>query len=222
MMVDSSQNCIGAGVTGPGGGHPEGLSHGILEVLTQAGGKSIELGRILGILSRHSHALLLVFLSFPLCLPVGIPVLSTTLGLTLGLVGFLLCIGAELRIPKYLAARAIPYERLNYIVLRLVRIANWVEKFLRPRMLTAVANPNIMRIHGLFAMFMGLLAAVPLPLPFNNMVAAFPILVLGFSLLGKDGMIAVVSYIAAIPCFIYYGTLIYLGYAGFQRLLGIA
>lgn len=220
-MTNSSQNCIGVGAIPLGGGHPEGLSQGILEVLRQAGGDNIELGRILGILSRHSHALLLVFLSFPLCLPVGIPVLSTTLGLTLGFVGFMICIGAELRIPKYLAGRTIPYERLNYIILRLVRIANWAERFLRPRMLTAVENPNIMRIHGLFAMFMGLLAAVPLPLPFNNMVAAFPILLLGFSLLGKDGMIAVVSYIAAIPCFIYYGALIYLGYAGFQRLLGI-
>jgi hypothetical protein len=82
-------------------------------------------------------------------------------------------------------------------------------------------NSKAIRLHGLFAMFMGLLAAVPLPLPFNNMVAALPILLLGFSLLEKDGVMAIISYFAAIPCFIYYGTLFHVGNAAFQRLLGV-
>jgi hypothetical protein len=45
-------------------------------------------------------------------------------------------------------------------------------------------------------MSMGLLAAVPHPLPFNNIVAALPILLLGYSLPEKDGIMGIVSYLA--------------------------
>ncbi len=75
------------------------------------------------------------------------------------------------------------------------------------------------RIHGIFVMILGLVAAVPLPLPLNNLVAAFPVLLLGLSLLEKDGLAAIVSYLSAIPCLIYYGALLYLGYAGFEHLV---
>jgi len=79
-----------------------------------------------------------------------------------------------------------------------------------------------MRVHGLFIMGMGFLAAIPLPLPFNNMVAAFPLLLLGLSLLQKDVLLVIVSYIAAIPCFFYYGALVYFGCAGFRHLIAPA
>lgn len=181
----------------------------------------MELGKILEILSRHGHALLLVFLSFPLCLPVGIPVLSTTLGLSLAFIGLLLCIGEHLRLPRYLAARTIPYKRLLNVIERLIRVADRMERLFHPRLLPVAMNTKLVRIHGLFAISMGLLAAVPLPLPLNNMVAAMPILLLGFSLLEKDGVMVITSYVAAIPCFLYYGTLTYVGYAGFQRLIGM-
>ncbi len=79
-----------------------------------------------------------------------------------------------------------------------------------------------MRFHGLFVVAMGLLAAIPLPLPFNDLVAAFPLLLLGFSLLERDGLMVIVSYLAAIPCLVYYGTLACLGQAGFSYLIRIA
>jgi hypothetical protein len=65
------------------------LTHRMIAVLEKADGKSMEFGIVISALSGGSHAVLFVFLSFPLCIPVGIPVLSTALGLTLGLVGFL-------------------------------------------------------------------------------------------------------------------------------------
>ena len=76
------------------------------------------------------------------------------------------------------------------------------------------------RMHGFFVMILGLTAAIPLPLPFNNLVAAFPILQLCLSLIEKDGLLVIVSYLTSIPFFIYYGALIYLGHAGFEHLMG--
>jgi hypothetical protein len=197
-----------------------GLSHQMTAVLDKADGKDIPLGTVIDVLSRHSHAMLMVFLSFPLCIPVGIPVLSTTLGLTLGLIGFLLAIKREIWIPKSIAAKVIPHKRISYVIDRLLRVSKRIERWFHPRMLYFATNSRMMRIHGIFIMLLGITASIPLPLPFNNLVAALPILLLGLSLLERDGVLVIVSYLASIPCFLYYGALIYLGHTGFERLMG--
>jgi len=192
----------------------------MLALLNDANGKNIRLGTVISAVSGRGHAMLIIFLSFPLCLPMGIPVLSTTLGLALALVGLLGAIGREIRLPKSIAAKEIPYNRLSHVIERLLQVSAWIDRWFRPRIPFFVTNSTMIRIHGFFAMFLGVAAALPLPLPFSNMVAALPILLLGISLLEKDGLLAVVSYLAAIPFVIYYGALVYLGYAGFERLMG--
>jgi hypothetical protein len=201
-------------------GKPDGLSCQMRTILEIANGNSISLGTIIASLSRRSHAALVVFLSFPLCVPLGIPVLSTTLGVALGLVGFLLATGREIWIPKSVAAKVISYRKLDHVVGRLLRASARIEHWFHPRMLFLATGSRMVRVHGVFIMLMGLTAAIPLPLPFNNLVAAFPILLLGFSLLERDGVLAIVSYLASIPCFVYYGALIYFGNAGLDRLMG--
>jgi hypothetical protein len=188
------------------------------ELLRQTGGKDMDLGEVFRILSRHSHALLMAFLSLTLCLPISIPVISTALGLALGFVGLLLLINRDVRIPRRLAGKVVPYKRLLQISEKLVRLADRLEKLLRPRM-SFVMSGKAMRIHGFFVMLMGFLAAIPLPLPFNNMVAALPVLLLSLSLLQKDGAMAFAAYVATIPCLLYYGTAGYLGYAGLRTFI---
>jgi hypothetical protein len=197
-----------------------GLTHRMMVLLERADGKSIDFGTVISVLSGGSHAVLMVFLSFPLCIPVSIPVLSTSLGLALALIGFLMATGHPIWIPKRLAAKVIPYDRLSHVSKRLLGVSSRMDRWFRPRMSFFVRNSSMMRIHGVVVVILGLVSAVPLPLPFNNFVAAFPILLLGFSLLEKDGLLAMVSYIATIPFFIYYGALLYLGNAGFRHLMG--
>jgi hypothetical protein len=197
-----------------------GLTHRLIALLERANGKDIEFGTVVSALSGGSHAVLMVFLSFPLCIPVGIPVLSTSLGLALGLVGFLMAMERAIWIPKRIAAKVVPYDRLSHVIKRLLGFSSRIDRWFHPRMSFFVKNSSIIRVHGIAVMFLGLVSAIPLPLPLNNFVAAFPILLLGFSLLEKDGLLAAVSYIATIPFFIYYGALLYLGNAGFRHLMG--
>ena len=198
------------------------LSRQLQDLIRHAGGNDIQLEEILKFLSERSQALLIVFMSFPLCLPVGIPVLSTTLGLTLGSIGALICVGGELRLPRYLAVRTVQHRKLVHVIEKIAKATHPLERFLHPRLIAFSENGYAMRIHGLFIMCMGFLAAIPLPLQFNNMVAAFPVMLLGLSLLQRDGLFVIVSYIATIPCCIYYGSLAYFGYAGFKHILALA
>jgi hypothetical protein len=219
LQVDVKKKQIVEGSTPPSNNARDGLSRQMLAILEKANGNGIALGTIITVLSQRSHAVLIVFLSFPLCLPVPIPVLSSTLGLTLGLVGFLLAIGCDVWIPKSMAEKVIPYKNLFYVIQRLLRASKRMERWFHPRMLFIVTNSKMICVHGIFVMLLGLTASVPLPLPFNNLVAALPILLLGLSLLERDGVLVIVSYLASIPCFIYYGALIYLGHAGFEHLM---
>ena len=202
------------------GRNQNGLTHCLIALLERANEKNIEFGTVVSALSGGSHAVLMVFLSFPLCIPVGIPVLSTSLGLALGLVGFLMATGRAIWIPKRIAAKVVPYDRLSHVIKRLLGVSSRIDRWFHPRMSFFVTHRAMIRVHGIFVLLLGLVSAIPLPLPFNNFVAAFPILLLGFSLLEKDGLLATVSYIATIPFFIYYGALLYLGNAGFRHLMG--
>ena len=198
----------------------DGLRPRMLALLKKADGKDIGLGTAISAMSGRSHALLMVFLSFPLCLPVGIPVLSTAFGLMLSLVGFLSAIGREIWIPRSISAKVIPFSRLAYVTERLLRVSARMERWFHPRMPFLVTNSAMIRVHGCFVALLGLVAAIPLPLPFNNLVAGFPVLLLGLSLLEEDGLLVIVSYLASIPFFFYYAALAFLGYAGFERLMG--
>jgi hypothetical protein len=225
LTKDSSLAQVKVGSGCAGGAAPsadrtsDGLTHQMMAVLAKADGKSIALGSIVATLDQCSHAMLIVFLSFPLCLPMGIPVLSTTLGLTLGLVGFLLATGRDVRIPKSMATKVIPYKKLSYVIKRLLRVSKRMERWFHPRMPCFITNSKMIRIHGLFIMLMGITASVPIPIPFNNLVAALPILLLGLSLLEHDGLLVLASYLSSILCVVYYAALIYLGHAGFGRLM---
>ena len=189
-------------------------------LLEKADGKDMLFGEVLGSFSRRSHAVVMVFVSFPLCFPVGIPVLTTSFGLTLALVGLFLALGRNLWIPRRLRDKVVPYERLAHIVERLLRVAERIERWLHPRLLPLATNGPIMRVHGVFVLIMGLTAAIPIPLLGNNLVAALPTLLLGLALLERDGVLVIVSYVSSIACVLYYGALVYLGRAGFQHLMG--
>jgi hypothetical protein len=219
--IDDEGKCVEGSLALQIDSTPRGLSRQMLAILEKAQGRDIALGSILSTFSRSSHAALIVFLSFPLCLPVGIPVLTAVLGLILALVGFLLAIGRAIWIPKSMEAKVVSYKSLSYVIERLLRVSKRMERWFHPRILFFATNSKMTRIHGLFILLMGLIASIPIPLPLNNLVAAFPILLLGLSLLERDGLLTIVSYLASIPCFFYYGALIYLGYAGFERLLGL-
>lgn len=197
-----------------------GLSAEIRELLQHRDGSGMTYEAILQALPRGSHSLLLIILSFPLCFPVGIPVLTTTLGLILAMVGLFLFLGRAPWLPRVLRRRVVPYDRLEHITRRLLRVTLAAERLLHPRLLALVDNGHAVRIHGLYVMALALIAAIPIPLPLGNLVAAFPILLMGLGLAERDGIFILASYLAGLPCAIYYAGVGILGFEGIQQLLG--
>jgi len=194
------------------------LSSQLLVLLAAANGRDMTFGEILASFRGRGHAIAVVFLSFPLCLPMGIPVLTSSIGLTLAFVGLFMALDRELWIPRRLREKKVPYERLVNTIERLRRVTDRMDRWFHPRLFLLAAQGHVVRLHGAVILLVGLIETLPLPFPFHNMVAAVPALLLGLSLLEEDGVLVIVSYLSAIPAVFYYGGLLFLGNEGLKFL----
>ncbi len=195
------------------------LSEDFQAILELAGGKPMSVATIMDTLAIRGHALLLVFLSFPLCLPVGIPILTTMLGPLIGFVAFFLILNRRPWLPRRMRDREIPFESLERVFTRLIPMAQRVEKHLHRRLLPLTEKGFVMRIHAAYMFILAVVVSLPLPILFFNLVAALPILLLSLGLLKRDGVFIILAYLAAIPCILAYGFLAFMGREGLRQVI---
>lgn len=198
---------------------PVTLSEEIRALLQNAGGNPMEFGAIIRSFPRRSHAMLLVFLSFPLCLPVGIPILTTLLGPAVALVALFLMIGKAPWIPRRLREKSIPYARLESVSHRLLRTLKRLERWLHPRFEVLSGNSHMVRIHAVVILVLALVVSLPLPILFANLVAAIPIFLIALGLLERDGYFILAGYVAVLPTMAFYAGLALLGREGIAEII---
>lgn len=161
--------------------------------------------------------MLLVFLSFPMCLPITIP-----LGAFVAFVAFFLFIGKPPWIPRKLREKEIAYSRLESISNRLLRTLAGLERWLHPRLEVLSGNVAAIRVHAVTIFVLSLVVVLPMPIFFANMVAAIPIFLIALGLLERDGYCIIAGYVAISLTVAYYGGLALLGTEAFEQLLGLA
>jgi hypothetical protein len=158
---------------------------GILDRLAEPAAGSVTLAEVLTAIGERSFGALLVMLAMPNMVAGLIPGLSILLGLPLLLVSMQLLIGADRPwLPRRLARVEITRQDLR-------RVAGRVGPWLRPR-LEFLTAPWAERLIGLACLGLSLL--VFLPIPFANLVPALGILLFGFSMLERDGAMALVAF----------------------------
>lgn len=196
------------------------LSYQMQQLLQRASGADMTFGEVVQSFGKRSHAILMVFLSFPLCSPVGIPVLTSSLGVALALVCLFLALNRPPWMPRRLRDKVIQHDKLVHITQRLLRMINAIEHLLHPRLLALASNGPVVRFHGAYTMVLALMAATPLTLPLNNLIPAFPILLIGLALLERDGLLIILAYVVSIFSFAYFGGIIYVIREIIERLIG--
>lgn len=171
----------------------------------------LTVGQLLYALEGKGHAAIMAILSLPFCFPIQIPGLSTPFGVILFYSGLRISFGQKPWLPGWLLARKIPPKTAFALLEGLRKIAVPAEKILHPRLTMLCRNGWLHRIHGVLIAFLSILLALPLPIPFSNLLAAIPILLLSLALLEDDGIFLIAGYLAAIPCAIFFGALYLLG-----------
>jgi hypothetical protein len=164
----------------------------ILARLAEPATGSVTLGDVLSAVGERSFGALLVILAIPNMVAGLIPGLSILLGLPLLLVSVQLLVGAEKPwLPRRLARLEIKRADLRRIVERTRKTLRRLERALRPR-LEFITASWAERLIGLGCVALSIL--VFLPIPFANLVPATGILLFGFAMLERDGLMALVAF----------------------------
>jgi len=180
----------------------------LAKTLDQSG---LTVAQLVFALEGKGHAAIMAVLSLPFCFPIQVPGLSTPFGFILIFSGLRIAFGQDPWLPGWLMVREIPKPTALGLLKGLRWIAVPAEKILHPRLPGLCRNVALHRTNGMLVAFLAILLALPLPIPFSNLLAAVPILLISLALLEDDGAFLIAGYLAAIPCVVFFGALFLYG-----------
>ena len=187
----------------------------LAKTLDQSG---LTVAQLVFALEGKGHAAIMAVLSLPFCFPIQVPGLSTPFGFILIFSGLRIAFGQAPWLPGWLMVREIPKPTALGLLKGLRWIAVPAEKSLHPRLPRRCRNVALHRTNGMLVAFLAILLALPLPIPFSNLLAAVPILLISLALLEDDGAFLIAGYLAAIPCGVFFGALFLYGPKTVKRL----
>lgn len=149
-------------------------------------------------LEGRGHAALLVVIALPFSLPLPLFGLSTIFGLILAFIGLRIAFRRRPWLPRWILAKPMRKRTLEAMQLRVAKLERRAHRVLRPRLSWICHHTGLHRVHGIVVAILGLLLALPLPIPATNLVAAIPILLIGLALLEDDGRFMIFGHFIAV------------------------
>lgn len=162
------------------------------------------MNQIFSILAEKGYAAILVIFTLPFCFPIQIPGFSTPFGVALALLGLRIGLGLQPWWPQFILKRKLSSKKIKKIVENTIAVVSKLQKVTHPRLFFFTENPVCHRINGFLVSILSIFLALPLPLPFTNLVAALPIFFIGIGLLEDDGLFIIIGYILSLICFAYF------------------
>ncbi len=173
--------------------------------------ENLSFGKLVGIFKGRGFPLFLILFSLPFCFPITIPGTSAPFGLALAFMGLRIALGKKMWWPKAWLKKEISSEHVK----KIVEWAEWghskIKKFVHPRLTFLSQDSRWHHLHGVVIFVMALLLALPIPLPFTNMICALPILFLGIGMLEDDGLFILLAYIISFLALTLFTGLVVLG-----------
>jgi len=151
-------------------------------------GDTITLRSLLHSLQESGFGMLMIVLVLPNCVPIPVPPgTSTIFSLPLLFLSLQMLAGRhELWIPSHFAEKEIKLAFLRKVVAKISGHLRRIERVVKPRLLV-VTSPFGERVIAFFWLLFAVSIAVPLPM--TNFLPGVGILVSGFGLLNRDGVV---------------------------------
>lgn len=185
------------------------LEKRLLILQDKAAHHPLSIGEILQILSGKGKSLILILLSISFCQPLQIPGLSTPFGLAIAFIGLRMAFGKRVWLPKKLLSKEIKTTTLKKITTTTLWLVRKVHRFIHPRLQKLCHHPAMQITNGLMIALLGLFLALPLPVPFSNLVAAWSIFLLAFGILEDDGLLILLGYLVALLAALFLAFIIF-------------
>lgn len=180
------------------------LEERILLLLQQKKNGNISMQEIFQVLSGKGRSLLIIFLSLPFCQPIQIPGFSTPFGLAIAFISLRMAFGKHLWLPKALLSKSISSEKLEVIANKALLIIKKVKPWIHPRLKWACLHPIMQFANSFLICLLGIILAVPFPIPLSNLTSAWAILSIGLGILEDDGVFVILGYLITLLTFGYF------------------
>lgn len=181
--------------------------------------EKVTLRTILETLGVRGSAFMLILIGLPYCQPITIPAISLFLGSIVCFIGLRIAFGNNSWLPQKILDRKINHETLQKIATISIKITEKLKFLISTRMKILVYNRLLVIMHGLTVALMGFFLLLPLPIPFTNMLPAYPILAFGLAFLEDDGLMIIIAYLFSIVAIVFFALLAWLGKEGIILLL---
>jgi len=160
-------------------------------------------------LEARSFPFIVAALALPNCIPTGIPLLSTLTGVPMAVIVAQAWLGRTTpRLPERLGRRALRRGRLQDFLVRMRPHIERIESGIHPRQRWWVTGMRRRALHGAFALMVAILA---LPIPFDNLFAAWAILFFCLALLEGDGVMAILGWALTLVTLVWTALLLAVG-----------
>jgi hypothetical protein len=232
-MKDSLEESSGRCRTGQGVSRQAELQAGSLGeklgvVIGNLPPNEVTLAEIRDLVGQDGLLLLTLLLTLVFMVPVSIPGVSTVFGGAILLIGISRLLARNLWLPKFLAQRVLPSEKVRAALSKGSIWLHRLERVSRPHRLSRLVSVGVMDTLSNVALIIGaLLLMAPFGLiPFSNTLPALALLFLAIGLLQRDGLCILLGHLSNIATMIYFTVLLVGGgaaiYEAFQHFFGKA
>ncbi len=167
----------------------------LLDLIAERPGREVSVGDLLDTFGDRAFGALMFVFAAPLVLPMP-PGVSALLGAPLIFITFQWMMGRKtLWLPKVMLSRTMSMADFRALTVKLKPHLARLERRLRPR-LTFMYNPLGDRLVGALCFLLSLI--VFLPIPFGNMLPSFAIAAFAIGGAERDGLAALIGWVAAI------------------------
>jgi hypothetical protein len=207
--------------TPAGEGAGEGSLRSQLEaIIERLPSGSMTLGELLAVIGDEGLLVLSILLTLVFLIPVSIPGVSTVFGAAILLVGLSRVSGRPLWVPRRLAGRALPADRLRPALTGGMSWVRRLERISRPHRLAGVVDGRAQAMfNNLAFIFAALLLMAPFGfVPFSNTIPAIALLLYAVGFIQRDGGAVLLGHLATIGTVLYFSVLIGGGGLALQQL----
>lgn len=171
------------------------LEERILILRRKAKGVSLSVAEILSILSGKGRFFILILLSIPFCQPIQIPGLSTVFGIIIAFLGLRISFGSRIWLPQKFLAKKVPSSTFEKVTNKILALVRKIKPWIHLRFIWMCQSRSMQKINGLIIFILGISLALPLPIPFSNLTAAWSIFLVALGMLEDDGVFVLIGYI---------------------------
>lgn len=168
----------------------------------------LRLSEVISFFGPKGHALLSLFFVLPFLQPIPIPGLSVVLGACIVFFGFFMFLGRPPWVPDRVAKIEVEKKFLLRLAKALESLLKKVEHVVRPRLSDVFARRGFQAFHGFLIAWHAFLLALPLPIPFSNMIPAICLWLIALGSLEEDFLVIVAGYGMAVLNTIFFAMLV--------------